>query len=850
MHSSLVPLVLNNNTQSITGQYHSVIGNSFSTVASPEDVEPKLWQELLQCRSARIQVPFDESDADVTPLLSDEWLTSSERELRDNEARVKNIQKVQQARLDASRDAGGRNNSVVSPEVSDPNLLQEVAEQWERVKLSAGPAMINDSPMSNQSVQFSNKIKEEASSTGTSMEQVSLDDMVSKAKAIPNEETTVQYEAPTEPKETEPDYTEAEAKTEEEPTVPQEEAQAVPVGILRRSSRASKQTNRFDPGQDQSARTWTDSGVSAMSAIIDKVSMEVTQRERIDTIFLKIEEANQAMAQTPYAYAVRKTKDPNLPSFKEALSGDQSQEYWSAMDKEVRALEKRDTWSYVDKDKVKDKKRIIPSMWVMRRKVSPSGELKKFKARLTLRGDLMKKQYQSDDMDVYSPVCLWSSVRLVLILSLLLRLVTESIDFSNAFVQADIPKNEDIYLEPPVGFNTPKPDQLLRLNKSLYGANFSPVLWWSKIDAGLRKRGFTPSRMDPCLYVSQHTLICLFVDDLAIASTHQKHIDKLIQSFKDDGNEYNWQLTREGSLTEFLGIDITKSPDGKAFHLTQTGLIEKILDTTKMQDCGSKQNPMHSDGKPVASDKDGPPFNEDWSYRSVTGMLMYLATNSRPDIMYAVHSCARFNHCPKQSHGKAILHIVKYLKSTKKQGLILRPSQELSIDLMVDADFAGMYSTEDTQTPLSVKSRTGFVINFAGCPLLYVSKIQSEIALSTTESETIALSQGIRALIPIKRTVEHIAKYFELPGKNKLKVTALSQIFEDNAAVVQLGKSKRFTPRTRHISSKHWWSIDQIDNQKTLAIQKIDGKLNTADLMTKNVSQETFIRLRKILCGW
>jgi hypothetical protein len=72
----------------------------------------------------------------------------------------------------------------------------------------------------------------------------------------------------------------------------------------------------------------------------------------------------------------------------------------------------------------------------------------------------------------------------------------------------------------------------------------------------------------------------------------------------------------------------------------------------------------------------------------------------------------------------------------------------MTVDCYVDADFAGLYGVEDSQDPISVKSRTGYVILIANCPLLWVSKLQSEIALSTLESEFIALSSSFRSLIP------------------------------------------------------------------------------------------------------
>ena len=122
-------------------------------------------------------------------------------------------------------------------------------------------------------------------------------------------------------------------------------------------------------------------------------------------------------------------------------------------------------------------------------------------------------------------------------------------------------------------------------------------------------------------------------------------------------------------------------------------------------------------------------------------MLMFLANNTRPDIAFATHQVARFTHSPKESHGSAIKKIVRYLQGTKTDGMILSPTQDFSVDCYVDADFAGLYPVEDKQESISVRSRTGYVLFLANCPLLWASKLQTEVALSTMEAEYVALSQ-------------------------------------------------------------------------------------------------------------
>ena len=111
-------------------------------------------------------------------------------------------------------------------------------------------------------------------------------------------------------------------------------------------------------------------------------------------------------------------------------------------------------------------------------------------------------------------------------------------------------------------------------------------------------------------------------------------------------------------------------------------------------------------------------------------MLLYLG-HSRPDISFATHQCARYTPSPKQSHENALIRIGRYLKGTLNQGLILNPSETLKIECYPDADFAGLWNRDEKQVPYCVRSRTGYVVCLSNCPVLWKSKLQTEITLST-----------------------------------------------------------------------------------------------------------------------
>ena len=307
-------------------------------------------------------------------------------------------------------------------------------------------------------------------------------------------------------------------------------------------------------------------------------------------------------------------------------------EWRAAMNKEIHSLIAQGTWEIVKKDNVKDK--ILPGTWILRRKRHPDGRIKSLKARWCVRGDL-----QDPIEDTFAPVVMWTTVRLVMYFTLLFNLSTRCIDFSNAFVQADL--KEPIYVHLPRGFHSTTDDQVcLKLKKSLYGISQAPKLWFEHLTLKLKQRGFRQSRLDPCLFYTGSILLVCYVDDIIMASRDAKALDRLVADLKTDSD-----LTDEGELAAFLGIQVTRDATTKRFTLTQTGLTDRIIAALGLQDANPNWTPTAQEA--LGSDKDGPPFKESWNYRSVVGMLLYLSNNSRPDIAFAVHQCARFSHSPK-----------------------------------------------------------------------------------------------------------------------------------------------------------------------------------------------------------
>jgi len=135
--------------------------------------------------------------------------------------------------------------------------------------------------------------------------------------------------------------------------------------------------------------------------------------------------------------------------------------------------------------------------------------------------------------------------------------------------------------------------------------------------------------------------------------------------------------------------------------------------------------------------------------REHSGKIKLSRKSTRPDLAYAMHQSTRFVSDPEECHIQAMLCIGRYLHATKENGLIYRPRAQ-SFDFWCDADFRGNWSPVTAHDDSSTaKSRTGFVITFAGCLIAWTIKLQTEVALSTMEAEFIVLSKGLRSYIPL-----------------------------------------------------------------------------------------------------
>ena len=774
-HSSRVPLVLNTRTGHISPQFHVVFDDWFTSVIGTARNEPFDANQWTQL-FADSRYHYAFDDDDPV-VLADEWMDR----YADNAERSAQIRQ-------------GQDQSQQQREPPTPRTDDALQDQRERQH----PPNPDSPPLQQQRLEQPRETEEPPPAPPDGTDEPVFD--------------------PPPP-----------------PVPPSPNLPSSPSPGVRRSGRQRKPPLRWGYDGTQGA------GYQALQSFALFVSDATTTAAY--QAYLDVDDETDTYGfRDPIVYQAStksKKKDPDLPSYFEAMTGDDREGFTEAMGNEVRELEGKHTWDLEKRSTMEAKgRKALPSTWAFRRKRYPDGSIRKLKARLCVRGD---KQIEGVDFfETYAPVVQWTTIRLVLLLSLVFNWVTVQTDYSNAFAQATL--EEDVYMELPKDFavQDSTEDYVLRLRKTLYGLRQAPLSWYDHLKGHLEQRGFTQSKYDPCLFfdATKQILCLVYIDDVIWVAPDEARILKVLDSLKDD-----LELTVEGDVSAYLGIAFERLDDGQ-IKLKQLGLIERVLKATGLQECNPDKTPASQ--TPLGTDKDGAEFCEKWSYSSVVGMLLYLASNSRPEIAFAVHQCARFTHNPKVSHGQAVKRICRYLKGTKDRGMILTPSKNLTVDCYVDSDFAGQWNAEDPQDPLCVKSRTGYVLMVAGCPVHWVSKLQSEIAVSTMEAEYIALSLAMRDLLPLRGLVAEIKGMF---GAKILPCRAYSKVFEDNNGALLLATTPKMTPRSKHIAVKYHFFKENVSRGE-IQLVKVASEDQIADCLTKGLDKTLFVRAREMLAGW
>lgn len=544
--------------------------------------------------------------------------------------------------------------------------------------------------------------------------------------------------------------------------------------------------------------------------------------------------------------AYKATADPDTMYMHQAMKEHDRGEFIKAMQKEVNDQMENGNFDLIKISEVPKGATILPAVWQMKRKRDiKTRKVKKYKARLNIDGSRMISGIHYDPNKQYAPVASWNSIRMLLTMTALHKWHTQQLDYVLAFPQA--PVDREIFMKVPKGFEAVADDgveRVLRLKRNVYGQVQAGRVWNDYLKEKLTNElGFVQSNHDECVFFRGSTMYVLYTDDSILAGPDKKEIEQIIRDIR----AAKLDITEEGDLQDFLGINIERRKDG-TIHLTQPHLIDQILKELRLDKEGTKaKSTPAACSKILGRHSESPDFDGAFDYRSVIGKLNYLERGTRSDIAYIVHQCARFTACPKVEHAEALKWLGRYLHGTRNKGTILRPKSDHQLEVYVDADFVGNWNVEEADQRDTARSRHGYYIMYAGCPVSWKSQLQGEICLSSTESEYTGLSYALREAIPLMGLLQEMKEHGFPVHSTQSQVHC--RVFEDNSGALEMAKIHKYRPRTKHLCVKLHHFRDYVV-QKKISIHPIDTLEQLADCLTKPLNEKLHVKHRKTVLGW
>ncbi|GJS94030.1 putative ribonuclease H-like domain-containing protein [Tanacetum coccineum] len=468
----------------------------------------------------------------------------------------------------------------------------------------------------------------------------------------------------------------------------------------------------------------------------------------------------------------RMTKTTNEQEPKKVIQALKDPSWIEAIQEELLQFKLQQVWTLVD---LPHDKRAIGTKWVYRNKKDERGIVIRNKERLVAQGYTQEEGIDYDE--VFAPVDRIEAIRLFLAYASFKDSIVYQMDVKSAFLYGKI--EEEVYVCQPPGFEDPEfPDRVY-------------------------KRG----QIDKTLFIkrvkSDIILVQVYVDDIIFRSTKKElctEFEKLMHK--------KFQMSSIGELTFFLGLQVTQKDD--EIFISQDKYVDEILKKFGFSTVKTASTPMET-SKPLIKYENAKDVDVHL-YRLMIGSLMYL-TSSRPDIMFAVCACGRFQVTPKVSHLHAVKRIFRYLKGQPKLGLWYPKDSPFDLEAYTDSDYAGASSDRKSTT--------------RGCQFLrsrlisWQCKKQTIVANSTTEAEYVAAASCCGQVLWIQN---QMLDY----GYNFMN----TKIFIDNESTICIVKNPVFHSKTKHIEIRHHFIRDS-NEKKLIQMIKIHTDQNVADLLTK-----------------
>lgn len=487
--------------------------------------------------------------------------------------------------------------------------------------------------------------------------------------------------------------------------------------------------------------------------------------------------------------------------------------YWKLAElEELNSLEENNTWELVD---LPYGRKAIGSKWVYKLKMDENKCIVRWKGRLVAQG--FSQKYGIDYDEVFAPTARPATLRLLLSVAGRRKYYVNHYDIKTAFLNGTL--EEEIYLKQPPGYE--QGSKVYRLYKSLYGLKQAARVWNQTLHEALEAIGFKQNQTDRCLYAwKKDGRICyvlIHVDDLLVAGNDQKLIEELMGLV---GSKF--EIKNLGGVKHYLGIDIERDSEGR-FMISQPSYIAKIVQEAGLDDAKKSKFPLDTgyvkqEGKLLESNEE---------YRKLIGMLLYLTTHSRPDIAASVSILSKKVETPRDNDLNEVKRVIRYLIGTQDLKLVLNePDGEEVLHAYSDANWA-----EDRNDR---KSNSGYFCSINGGAISWCSRKQDIVALSSAESEYVALTETCKEVTWLKE----LSKGFDITMMEPIT------IYTDSQSCISMIKNQKFSNRSKHIDTRYHYIRDQVGSGY-ISLKYCPTAENTADLFTKPLGGIKTETLRK-----
>jgi hypothetical protein len=458
-------------------------------------------------------------------------------------------------------------------------------------------------------------------------------------------------------------------------------------------------------------------------------------------------------------------------------------------------------------------RKSVACKWVFCTKRDALGNITRHKARLVAKGCTQVEGV--DFHETFAPVAKFTTIRCMVALGASLDLEMHQMDVKTAFLNSTL--KEDIYMDQAPRFIEEGKEHLkCKLKKAIYGLKQSGREWYKDMDATLLSNGFVRSQADHSLYVKQSSklllIVIVYVDDLIIMADNLEHMDEFKATLMKE-----YKISDLGELHYCLGIEFKRNRAQRTITMNQGKFIKQVLEDFGMEDCKPIGTPLDVNCKLLKlSDEEAKACEREMQgipYKQAVGSLMYAMVGTRPDLAYPQSVVSQFMSNPSPTHWMAVKRIMRYLKGTIDMELCLG-GKDLELHGYCDADWAG-----DTQDR---RSTTGYVFMLGNGAISWNSKRQPTIALSTTEVEYMAASQGIKEAIWLQQILEDV-------GFVQVKATKMEC---DNQGCIALAKNPTHHSRTKHIDIQYHFIREKIEDE-VIELQYCPSQHMVADVLTK-----------------